>query len=57
MIRTRLIRSRLEFVAVLLRGIDICRFLGPTNLKSTVGQYSRTDHMNTVMVASLTLTD
>ena len=24
------------------------RLLGPTNLKSTVGQYSRTDHTNTV---------
>jgi hypothetical protein len=24
------------------------RRLGPTNLKSTVGQYSRTDHTNTV---------
>ena len=29
------------------------RLLGPTNLKSTVGQYSRTDHTNTVMVARL----
>jgi hypothetical protein len=24
------------------------QLLGPTNLKSTVGQYSRTDHSNTV---------
>ncbi|KAI2504158.1 hypothetical protein MHU86_10272 [Fragilaria crotonensis] len=29
------------------------RLLGPTNLKSTVGQYSCTDHTNTVMVARL----
>ena len=29
------------------------RLLGSTNLKSTVGQYSRTDHTNTVMVARL----
>ena len=29
------------------------RLLGPTNPKSTVGQYSRTDHTNTVMVARL----
>ncbi|KAI2511544.1 hypothetical protein MHU86_2798 [Fragilaria crotonensis] len=29
------------------------RLLGPTNLKSTVGLYSRTDHTNTVMVARL----
>ncbi len=30
-----------------------CSALGPTDLKSTVGQYSRTDHTNTVMVARL----
>ena len=30
-----------------------CQLLGPTNLKSTVGQYSCTDHINTVMVARL----
>ena len=29
------------------------RLLGTTNLKSTVGQYSHTDHTNTVMVARL----
>ena len=29
------------------------RLLGSTNLKSTVGQYSCTDHTNTVMVARL----
>jgi hypothetical protein len=30
-----------------------CQLIGPSNLKSTVGQYLRTDHTNTVMVARL----
>ena len=30
-----------------------CQLLGPTDLKSTVSQYLRSDHTNTVMVARL----